>query len=548
MDNQTVSAARGGHLSGTAANRTLEQELLELRGRLDHQARDLKRLTRAFARLIRRNDAFPVAPTFAEMIIDVLDLEVGAVLLPTEGGAPSFAVRGLPDGVSAEQLERALRSMNAATQGEIGVRLLRPDQLEALPGQILHEGVLCIITGRREQTRALLLGGNTRTRLEMVDTLTDGTLLMLGFVAEQCAAYLDQQADQRLIQEQLNTIRESEERLALVLEGTNDGWWDWDLSRGVCSYSARWAAMLGLPAQGASRAGAFWRERVHPDDRPAFDALLERALTLTEHAIDVELRLRCEDGSWLPVHVRGILCHDASGQPIRLAGSIQDLTERRRHEAYVNHLAFYDSLTELPNRRLLEDRLQQALLGQSRGREAVAVMMLDLDRFKTLNDTHGHATGDQLLQAVGRRLVQTVQEADTVARLGGDEYVVLVENLGADLDRATQIAEKVANRILSALNEPYILDCGLHHCTASIGLALTVNGGLSPGALLKQADLALYRSKEAGRNTVRLYQPEMEVRAASRSAFEAQLPAASPNDERAPEDQAEVDGPGRIIG
>ena len=169
---------------------------------------------------------------------------------------------------------------------------------------------------------------------------------------------------------------------------------------------------------------------------------------------------------------RGTILRDGDGRPTRFAGTIQDLTDRKRFEADIHKLAFYDPLTDLPNRRLLSDRLQQSLLARARTGQYTAVLMLDIDRFKWLNDTHGHAAGDQLLKTLGHRLREIVRPYDTVARLGGDEFVVLLEQLGTDPAPALIATQRVAAQVLKAMNEPYALDVGtVHHSVSKIGRA-----------------------------------------------------------------------------
>ena len=204
----------------------------------------------------------------------------------------------------------------------------------------------------------------------------------------------------------------------------------------------------------------------------------------------------------------------------------RNITERKNAAEKIQHLAFYDSLTGLPNRRLLIDRLNHALATSARSGRSGAVIFLDLDNFKTLNDTLGHSVGDQLLQEVGKRLTECLREGDTVARLGGDEYVAVLEDLSdQDTETAAQ-AENIANKILSALNRPYSLKSHEYHNTSSIGVTL-FNGHKTAGEeLLRQADIAMYQAKKAGRNTLRFFNPQMQENITQRAALESELRAA----------------------
>lgn len=195
------------------------------------------------------------------------------------------------------------------------------------------------------------------------------------------------------------------------------------------------------------------------------------------------------------------------GEEERFIAIARDITERKNTEEAIRHLAFHDTLTGLPNRRLLTDRLQQALGASHRKGEHGALMFLDLDQFKQLNDTHGHDVGDLMLQEVARRLQQSIRAVDTVARLGGDEFVVLIQDLSTDHEEARQHAMAVGHKILASLNDPFLLGEHLHTTTPSIGITLFKGEGMLPNDVLKQADTAMYEAKASGRNTLCFYQP-----------------------------------------
>jgi diguanylate cyclase (GGDEF)-like protein len=192
----------------------------------------------------------------------------------------------------------------------------------------------------------------------------------------------------------------------------------------------------------------------------------------------------------------------------------RDITERKRAEQQIHNLAFYDVLTQLANRRLLNDRLGQAMAATKRSGRYGALMFMDLDNFKPLNDTHGHEMGDLLLIEAAHRLNGCVRETDTVARFGGDEFVVMLNELSDNRERSVAQAGIVAEKIRAALAEPYLLTdrhAGVvkttveHHCTASIGVVLFINHESSPEEIFKRADLAMYQAKEEGRNRVSFF-------------------------------------------
>jgi len=201
---------------------------------------------------------------------------------------------------------------------------------------------------------------------------------------------------------------------------------------------------------------------------------------------------------------------DANGQVINYVGTHTDITSRKAIEEEVAHLAFYDHLTQLPNRRLLLDRLHQAVKSNSRSDKSGALMFLDLDHFKVLNDTQGHHIGDLLLQQVAERLIMSVRDGDTVARLGGDEFVVMLEGLSKKTNEAVVQADIVARKILTSLNQPYSLANNTHKSGASIGITLFNDKNSSDiNEFLRQADIAMYEAKRQGRNDLRFYDSSM---------------------------------------
>ena len=223
------------------------------------------------------------------------------------------------------------------------------------------------------------------------------------------------------------------------------------------------------------------------------------------------------------VSISGYPVFNSSGEFAGYRGVGADISERKKAEEKIHELAFFDQLTGLPNRTLLQDRLKQAMVASSRSGHRGALLLIDLDNFKTLNDTRGHDMGDLLLNQVARRLTSNVREGDTVARLGGDEFVVLLTGLSADEQDAATSVESIAEKILAALNKAYPLGEFAHHSTASIGVTLFTGDLLTSDELIKQADLAMYKSKAAGRNAVRFFDPSLESAVNTRAALENDL-------------------------
>ena len=225
----------------------------------------------------------------------------------------------------------------------------------------------------------------------------------------------------------------------------------------------------------------------------------------------------------------------------------RDISERKSAEEKIQYLAFYDPLTKLPNRQLLLDRLHVALSDQARPREG-ALMFIDLDNFKVLNDTLGHQKGDMLLQQVAERLRSCVAKGDTVARLGGDEFVILIENSTAKPLEPAAAARIVSDRILATLGEPYVLPGYLHHSTCSIGVTLFGKVPCSVSELLKQADLAMYQAKSAGRNAVCFFDPEMQALVTANAALASDLRQAWRENQFLIDYQPQVGADGRMVG
>jgi diguanylate cyclase (GGDEF)-like protein len=231
-----------------------------------------------------------------------------------------------------------------------------------------------------------------------------------------------------------------------------------------------------------------------------------------------EYRRQTKLGDWLWIRSVGkIVQWDANHRAVRMIGLNTDITERKQMEDQVHQLAFFDPLTKLPNRRLLTDRLSQAMAASKRSGCYCALMFADLDNFKPLNDTHGHEVGDLLLIEVAERLKSCIREMDTVARFGGDEFIVMICELDTDKTESAKQAGVVAEKIRAALASPYILKVEQegkieatveHHCSASIGIALFFDHETSQIELLKEADRAMYQAKDAGCNSIRFYSPE----------------------------------------
>lgn len=261
-----------------------------------------------------------------------------------------------------------------------------------------------------------------------------------------------------------------------------------------------------------------------------------------------EIVHRHRDGSQLFIEAHWTLVRDDAGEPQSILAINTDISQRKAVESEIQHLAFYDPLTGLPNRMLLLDRLQQALVGSVRSMQVGALLFIDLDNFKNLNDTVGHDVGDLLLKGVAERLSSCVRETDTVARLGGDEFVIVLENLSENQVDAADRARAVGEKIIFAFNQAFELRGNPYHSTPSIGVALFIDHQVSVDELLKRADLAMYQAKASGRNTLRFFDPAMQAIINERAELEADLRQGLQYSEFELHYQPQVNSDGKVTG
>ncbi|MCP5228085.1 EAL domain-containing protein [Accumulibacter sp.] len=308
------------------------------------------------------------------------------------------------------------------------------------------------------------------------------------------------------------------------------------------------AELLGQAEE--SLIGVDWFENFLPareraEVREVFDRLMAADTRLVESYENV---IVTRAGQLRIMAWNNTLLRDEAGTVTGTLSSAEDVTERRQADEKIKELAFFDQLTSLPNRTLLLDRLKQTMASCLRSACRGALLFIDLDHFKSLNDTLGHDTGDILLQQVAQRLRRCVREEDTVARLGGDEFVVILAGLNGSAEDAAAGAEVVAHKILSSLNDVYHLGHVAQRSTASVGVTLFDGAQATAEDLMKQADLAMYRSKDAGRNLVRFFDPTLESAVTERVRLEGDLRRALAETQFLLHYQAQVGRNGRLCG
>ena len=305
-------------------------------------------------------------------------------------------------------------------------------------------------------------------------------------------------------------LREQEEFYRMIAENIDDFVAVLDLEGRRLYNSPSYSRLFGDPEL---LKGTDSFEEIHPDDREHVRRVFKETIQ-TGIGLRIEYRFVLPDGSIRYMESCGGLIRNSRGHASRVVVVSRDITERIKAEDQIRNLAFYDTLTRLPNRRMFDDRLNQAMAASKRSGHYGALMFLDMDNFKPLNDQYGHSAGDLLLKEVARRIIGCVREMDTVSRFGGDEFVVMLTELDTDKESSMAQTGIVAEKIRTILAKPYKLV--LQHegeaetaidyqCTASIGVVMFINHEYRPDDLLKRADMLMYQAKESGRNQVRIF-------------------------------------------
>lgn len=337
-------------------------------------------------------------------------------------------------------------------------------------------------------------------------------------------SYLIDISQHRQIEQQL---RLSEARYAAAAKGANDGLWDWDLHTNTIYFSDRWKDMLGYTNQDIGDSPNEWLDRIHPQDKHRVSEELSMHLRGETPQFECEYRILHQNNQYLWFRCRGLALRNADNQAFRIAGSQTDVTAYYSTRAKLEYKAHHDEMTQLPNRVVFMDRLSHAFhIATCHKDRTFAVLFLDLDRFKLINDSLGHTVGDQLLIEVSKRLQDCIRKQDTIARFGGDEFAILLDGI-EDTGEAIQIAQ----RILKALKTTVSLEKHEVYTSASIGIAVSSSDYQSPEELLQDADTAMYRAKKQGKNCFEVFSSGMRVQVSTQLQLETDLQQAIQNNE-----------------
>jgi len=350
---------------------------------------------------------------------------------------------------------------------------------------------------------------------------------------------------EREFRELQNSLEEYRQRLVIATSAGGVGIWDWDIVNDILIWDDQMYQLYGIQKEQFSGAYEAWQSGLHPDDREEGEIAIQNGINSGEFKL--EFRIIWPDGTIRYIRGHARTLKDSKGTAIRMIGTNWDITEQKSAENKAETLAFFDPLTNLPNRRLFIDRLQRAIKVTERNKRYCALFAIDLDHFKMTNDIHGHNMGDIVLKLAATSFLSSVRAGDTAARMGGDEFMVLIEDLGSNASEAAHAIKIVAEKIVSSYNE--VRKKTSHVSMGSISIGATLFQGESDGKieeLMKQSDLALYLAKEAGRNCIKFYDEDMQATVNARTSLLAILQEALVKKWFVLHYQPQIDGKGRI--
>ena len=454
------------------------------------------------------------------IIIDISDRKALERTLSESNQKLRSIIEGSPLAIIARDLQGVISLWNPAAEKIFG---WKAEEVVGTSHSIVPDDIRADVLAMRrqvEQGMMLSLEETRRVRKDgvvmdvslSVAPIHDGKQSIVGTMVLIADVSRRKQAE--------DALRESEAQLRLAMEAADMASWYWNVDTGQISFSDGFGPLFGLPRGSFFKEYAKFLASIHPDDRSATDASVQRAIKLDTN-FDMECRVVWPDGSVHWLAVKGQVMRAPSGRAERIVGVTTDITTRRQAEQRIAYLAHHDALTGLPNRVLLQDRIGQAIAHSHRNATQVAVLFIDLDHFKTINDSLGHQQGDLLLQLVAARIEGCLREIDTVSRLGGDEFVIVIPALSND-DEGSD-ATTVAVKLLEALSAHFHVHSHDLHIGASIGISIYPNDAETAEILMRNADTAMYQAKERGRNQYQFFTSEMNATAQQRMTMQMQL-------------------------
>jgi diguanylate cyclase (GGDEF)-like protein/PAS domain S-box-containing protein len=450
-----------------------------------------------------------------------------------ENGADGIALVGADGAIlyMGPSTTQVLGYLPDEMEGHSAFEFVHPDDISEVARRI-QECIAHPATGIVTQARIRHKGGAWRW---MEGTLTN----LLG--EPSVKAIVNNFRDITERRESELALRESDERFRQIAENIREVFWMTDPSTNSVLYvSPGYEQIWQRSVAELTRSPRQWIEAIHRDDRERVMRAVAEKQLIGEY--DEEYRILRPDGSERWIRDRAFPIRNARGEVYRVVGTAEDITERKRYQEQLHYQAHHDLLTGLANRTLLADHLERAIAFAQRQKRLVAVAIIDLDRFKFVNDSLGHDAGDQMLKLVAQRLRTCTRQTDTVARLGGDEFVLILtdqETIGATSDTMQRVQEELSRLYDIEGREAFV--------TCSIGLAFYPNDGSDIGTLMRCADTAMYRAKEHGRNAIQTFAADMNVRLTERVALEANLRTALSNGEFALHYQPKLDARSRKI-
>ena len=365
--------------------------------------------------------------------------------------------------------------INPLAKGDLTEIKISPGNFFGSPFKELHSSLLHL-TWQTEQ----IAKGDFSQRVDFMGDFSEAFNSMIVSLSE---------AKESLITER--------SRLSSIIEATNIATWEWNIQTGVAVVNDRWANMIGYTLEEISPVTIdTWTKLNNPEDLKLCMKVMDKHLSGELELYECESRMKHKNGSYIWVYGRGkVIKWTDDGKPLFMFGSHQDITKRKENEKKIEHMATHDALTGLPGIRLAKDRAFMAVRTSGRKKISAAIMFLDLDGFKKVNDNYGHEIGDILLQETAKRLISCVRTTDTVARIGGDEFLIILTEI-----QVLETAAKIAEKIIKKLSQPHSINSSKIEVGASIGIAIYPDQGEDVENLIKQADKAMYYIKNTGKN------------------------------------------------